>query len=1302
MTATVELSSPERPVYPSLAALRLAHSKLLSSFDRNNPSPEVLHDIEEFLQAGRLTGWMLSDEERRNAAQSILDYWSAVLYRAKRPPPDSALIPFGPPVRFADVECPYPGLAPFDAQARDFFLGRQAVIDECVARLKSSRLLVVTGPRGCGKSSLIRAGLLPELQAGALPGSDRWCYVGPFVPGAQPLQSLARAVCLAQVAAGGASAATTTAAELLVDPGALTNAVRLLGPALVFVDQLEDVLPAPGESLDAERTAFVQSLVNLARAADVGCVLIATRTDEDLDTTFHFADELLAEEARADVPDFGTRELRDAIQLPAELVGVTFDEGVVPDLVRAMIGVPVALPLLQFVLAALWEKRSGQVITWDAYRALMWDTRRRRANAGWAIGHAAQERYDNLASDPAAQAALKSILLQLIVPVAGAEVLLRRLRVSQLRRGRGGTASDSQQGFDRALHELIEARLLRCSTTSEGDDPDESAVEVVHAALARNWPALDHWLVEVRIEQERRRRLQAAAKEWLDHARSEDALWREALLEGIDEHDPEIGAVEREFINQSRLSARQRERRRMRTQRLRLALALAGLGVALVVVFLAGFSLQARRETQLARSDQLLAEALRSTDPAAALLMAVSAYQINPDTDARVGLLDQLQRHRQLVGILGASGQVTATAASSDGALLAGAEIIDGDTRTDVVLWNGTTLAELRRLDMTPLGQNRRVRALAFDASHTRLAIAFDDNTISVWDTQTGQPLGWRPDPNQQQQTLLVGRQQPLSSLAFDSRDDHDWLVSIGLDGLVSWDLRNGQVVRQARVAQRPIVALSPDGTRVAATGCSPSEAGPTCSSPRVLRVWDTATAQPLWSGVTRETPSGVWFSAHGDLIALANQSGTVEVRDATEPDLVLVPQLATGPVVRLGVDSTSGLLITATCKLVVGGNCSADDEAHVQAFALRDWAPAGPPLLVTPDGVLGLALLPSTVLPGGDPQPGLHVVLPQPNGLAVLDMQVDRLAPDPMPLADSLGGLGPSVVQVGPEHVAVLGCVPAVRGTVCPVGAVHLADGRTGSSLGQNLVGEPPAPVTILAASIDGTSLASGRVDGRIEVWDPVTGALRTQLTATDSGDRVSALAFAPDGRLAAAAGQRVRLWIPDDPRAPQAIDLTSTSAQTTALAFSADSISLGSGGSDGTLQVWSIAAGAAPRTSFYRGHTPRITSIAFSPDKRLVAAAGSNKKVLLWDVESTKLIGEPLIASSLEAVASLTFSPDSRTITAGDGRSIASWRLGPSSVPEAQRRACQIAQRNLTAAEWKILQVDPPATPACPEWAS
>jgi len=291
--------------------------------------------------------------------------------------------------------------------------------------------------------------------------------------------------------------------------------------------------------------------------------------------------------------------------------------------------------------------------------------------------------------------------------------------------------------------------------------------------------------------------------------------------------------------------------------------------------------------------------------------------------------------------------------------------------------------------------------------------------------------------------------------------------------------------------------------------------------------------------------------------------------------------------------------------------------------------------------------------------------------------------------------------VRVGRERVAVLGCVLAGPGAACPAGALHLADGRTGTSIGQNLVGQPPVGVTSLAANGDGSTLASGRVDGRIDVWDLAQGVNRARLSATDSGGRISALAFAPDGRLAASAARNLRLWILDNPQAPQAVELPSTNAQTSALAFSPDSTLLGSGGSDGTLELWSVASGAAPGSRTYRGQTSPITSIAFSPDKRLVAVSGSTKKVLVWDVESTKLIGAPLVASSLEAVASLAFSTDGRTLTAGDGREIAAWRLDLSGT-DFVRRACQIAHRNLSSDEWKTLQIDAPWVPACPEWRS
>jgi WD40 repeat protein len=266
----------------------------------------------------------------------------------------------------------------------------------------------------------------------------------------------------------------------------------------------------------------------------------------------------------------------------------------------------------------------------------------------------------------------------------------------------------------------------------------------------------------------------------------------------------------------------------------------------------------------------------------------------------------------------------------------------------------------------------------------------------------------------------------------------------------------------------------------------------------------------------------------------------------------------------------------------------------------------------------------------------------------------------------------------------------------------VHLAGARTGAAIGQNLVGEPPAGVSSLAATVDGAALAAGRVDGRIDIWDLSTGVRRPGLPPMDSGGSVSALAFAADGRLAAAAAGRLRVWTLDNPQAPRSVDLSTTNAQTSVLAFSPDAAMLGSGGSEGNLEAWPVAAGGSPSVRIYRGHTTAITSIAFSPDRRLIAAAAGNQKVLVWDVESARLIGEPLLASSLDGpVATLAFSPDTQALTAGDGQSLAAWRLDLSAATDPVRRACQIAHRNLSPDEWKNLALDAPFwTVGCPEW--
>src|SRR6266545_1824816 len=182
--------------YPSLAALREAHGAILEQRRLRGETPDLFAAAEQFIRRGIATGALLDDSEERRAAQNLLNYWANALYRAGREPVDATLADFDPLLapELPDALCPYLGLDAFSETSANRFFGRQELIARLLDRLRDQRFLAVVGPSGSGKSSVIRAGLLPALQGGALPASESWQYVPPLVPGSDPIESLARAL----------------------------------------------------------------------------------------------------------------------------------------------------------------------------------------------------------------------------------------------------------------------------------------------------------------------------------------------------------------------------------------------------------------------------------------------------------------------------------------------------------------------------------------------------------------------------------------------------------------------------------------------------------------------------------------------------------------------------------------------------------------------------------------------------------------------------------------------------------------------------------------------------------------------------------------------------------------------------------------------------------------------------------------------------------------------------------------------------------------------------------------------------
>jgi len=541
--------------FPSLASLRAAHGELLRRQRESAADAAFLAEVETFLHRGRATGALLDENDERWEAQSVLDYWVTYLFRADRRTVDATLDDFAPELapKLPDEACPYVGLDPFRESRFAVFFGRQRMVRGMLDRLASERFLAVVGSSGSGKSSVVLAGVLPALKAGALPGSASWHYLPPLVSGSDPLAHLARTL---SPPGTGAATLASAAARLREEPGHALEMVAGEGgrPCVLVVDQFEEIFTLCGE--EPVRQAFVDVLATLVQSPGLRhTVLLTLRSDYEDNVAKLGSFQPLFESAQVRVMPLSEAELRDAILKPAELVGLKFENGVVDALLHDILGEQAGLPLLQFALLKLWENRKHDRVTWEAYQSL--------GGVRLALATSADSFYRslNLLQD---QDTARRILLRMVRPNEGLEITSSRIRRADLHR-----TGDDPGRIDRVLGRLVGVHLVRLTP---GETLDDDLFEVAHEALVRNWPALVGWLKEERSEIATRSRLEAMVKEWLllekrggllDEAQLSDAeRWLASSSASLLGYHPELPAL----VEASRQSIEEGKRKEEETR----------------------------------------------------------------------------------------------------------------------------------------------------------------------------------------------------------------------------------------------------------------------------------------------------------------------------------------------------------------------------------------------------------------------------------------------------------------------------------------------------------------------------------------------------------------------------------------------------------------------------------------------------------------------------------------------------------------------------------------------------------------
>ncbi|MEM6450653.1 MAG: caspase family protein [Cyanobacteria bacterium P01_D01_bin.105] len=1185
--------------------------------------------------------------------------------------------------------CPYQGLRAFGEADAAFFFGRDALAQRLLQAVNHHSFLAVVGASGSGKSSVVQAGLMAQLKQGKrIPGSDHW-HIRSMRPGNNPLQTLAQVM----TDGGGKTADTfATAKDEKTKDEKTKERLQMEGllhlgtegfvqwlrirpePIVVLViDQFEELFTLTSEP---ERQAFLTLVLGaLEHASDRFKLVVTLRSD--FMTPCLAVPALAAQLQNMSVlvpPTLSQEDYRQIILRPAEKVGLAVEPELVTVLLQDLNQGVGDLPLLEFVLEQIWEKRQPGHLTLQVYQDEV-------GGLGGALERKAQAVYDAL--PPVAQTCARWIFLNLTHLGEGTADTRRRVSKADL-----VVTKYPESLVEATLQALTAAKLVVVNAehrslaaremargaredsvqeTVAAYEADESPVtiEVAHEILIRHWSTLRWWLEENRTKLRSQRQVEQATAAWKQNHYKPDFLLRgvplDAAVELYINNNDELPEEVQRFI-ESGIEAREAEQQltQKRLRQAQSAIALISV-LALGAIGLGGTAYLQRQQARLQEIEAL--NALSSAQMANDQYLDATVTAIEAGTQLKsmrtLGILDRQANlvRQQTVGTLqqattlsternrleGHSQTVGSVVYSPDGQRIASVGLDD-----TLKIWqaDGTLLRSIT----TAPNSSSYGRGVVFSPNGEWIAIAHTEGQVTLW-SLTDTALKQTPNrtPSRSPSRVIEAHSALVTAVAFSP--DGTTLATASRDGLIKlWNISNGGLIRTLSGHQgwANTVSWHPDGQQLASGG-----------EDKKLKVWDTASGQMLWEKDShRVRVSSVDWSQSSEWIAVGEGDRTVKLWNVSDRTALTLGEHETGEGDEGVVQVNSVAFSPDSQHLLSTGDDGTlrvwriESEAQVAAFKGHrgnvleaDWHPDGHTIASAgSDNEIRLWRLPFSEditeldLYGLEFLPKNHLLEKQQIAGIRWDGSVEVWN---FAVGERAKGVLSGPVKVLPEqgaYVSQIDFLGSLLATANDDSIVRLWDVNQGV-LTQSLKGHEDR-VAVVQFSPDRSQLLSGSADRTLRLWDVESGEAIGKWIAHD--DEVSAIAWHPDHPLIASGAWdgSISIW---DNQGNLKQTLPPHGAMVSALAFSPNGQQIVTASADKTIKIWQLRSGDLQHT--LTGHQAAVTDIDFANRGRVLLSSGGELK--LWNVRTGEL---------LQTVEGIMPESAERLVLSNDGQWLAS----------------------------------------------